>query len=618
MAQAEQILDRLAGIDYEPIGDYGIIGDCRSAALVSMRGSIDWLCWPDFSSPSLFAALLDRVRGGRFLICPHDIERISRRYVGWSAVLETTFQCSHGVICLTDFMPILTTEAGDIRRQLCRRVECLSGEAVLDVAWQPRPGYAESVPDIRQHGERDWRFDEADAAVMLHTDLPLHAVGADLVGATIKLRAGDSHAFLQSRVPHPAPSPHGNDVSRVRAAKDATLAWWRAWCDRGTYDGFHAEEVMRSCLTLKLLSYRDSGAIMAAATTSLPESLGASRNWDYRYCWLRDTSLLLQSFVDIGFEEESLAFLNWLLHVGRQPRLRPLYDLHGQQVSDDRVLGHLEGYRGVSPVRLGNTASSQLQLDIYGEVVQTAYRFVCRGGVLNRQEQALLAELGNAVCTLWREPDESIWEGRGTPRHYTYSKIMCWVALDRLADLHRRHGLALDTRRIVAERDAIRQRVEAEGYDRQVDSYVSHFGGTTPDASLLLMVRYGFHEPHDRRVRNTWRYIGSRLSSGGLLYRYPTGQQFDGVPGRDNVFLACNFWLADFLARSGEVDEAIAHFERLLRLANDLGLYSEQFDPNHGLALGNFPQAFSHTGLVTAAIAIQHALEGRRGGEIPT
>jgi GH15 family glucan-1,4-alpha-glucosidase len=494
---------------------------------------------------------------------------------------------------------------------------CLSGRVLVDVVFQPRPDYARCTPRLSPFAA-GWSADGGASAMRLLTDLPLELVEAEaLSGGAVEFVAGQQHCFMLVHA-SAADALAAERLDTDRQREENTVAWWEGWCRQGDYHGFHPDAVMRSCLTLKLLSCETSGAVMAAATTSLPESLAAPRNWDYRYCWLRDTSLLLQSFVDIGFERESEAFLGWLLHVGRKPRLQPFYDLHGRPVPDEVVLPHLEGYRGVAPVRVGNSANNQLQLDIYGELLQTAYRFVGRGGLLNDDEKALLVGLGQAVCELWRQPDQSIWESRQPPRHYTYSKLMCWVALDRLILLGRQAGLAVDEVRLRSERDLIQADIELLGFNAQLGCYVGYFGGTEPDASLLLMTRYGYLPANEARMRRTYRYIVDRLSENGIIYRYPPGEHYDGVAGAENAFMVCNFWVVDYLARSGDAEQAARLFERLLGFANDVGLYAEQFDVKSHLALGNFPQAYTHSGLVTAAMAIANAMTGKRGRQIPT
>jgi GH15 family glucan-1,4-alpha-glucosidase len=617
MGHVAAVLDRLNACDYEPIADYAIIGDCRSAALVSRQGSVDWLCLPDFSSASVFAALLDRRRGGRFLVGARNVAHVERRYVGRSAVLETTFHCNDGVLQVTDFMPMPRPADGAPRR-LQRRAQCLEGRVQMDVVYQPRPDYARCIPAWTPAAQGGWQAEGGASALLLLSDLPLElAVAESVVGGMFELVAGDQHCFVLAHAAN-MESLTGERMEPGRQHEKDTIAWWEAWCRQGDYHGFHPDAVMRSCLTLKLLTSEDSGAVIAAATTSLPESMTAPRNWDYRYCWLRDTSLLLQSFVDIGFERESEAFLGWLLHVGRKPRLQPFYDLHGRPVPDEIVLPQLEGYRGAGPVRVGNSANNQLQLDIYGELLQTAHRFVARGGRLNDDEKALLVGLGQAVCRLWRQPDQSIWESRQPPRHYTYSKLMCWVALDRLIMLKDEAGLEVDAAQLGREREQIRGDIESLGFNAQVGAYVGYFGGSEPDASLLLMARYGYLPADHPHVRGTYHFVMDKLSSDGIIFRYPPGADYDGVSGGENPFMVCNFWVVDYLARYGDGEQAAKLFERLLGFANDLGLYSEQFDTKTHLAMGNFPQAYTHSGLVTAAMAIANALKGKSGKQIPT
>ncbi|MGE5470525.1 MAG: glycoside hydrolase family 15 protein [Bacteroidota bacterium] len=604
----------LAACDYEAIGAYAAIGDCHSAALVSRSGSIDWLCLPDFSSPSIFAALLDRKRGGRFLIRPRGILRTERRYLERSAVLETTFHCRTGVVKITDFMAM--HGARETFRRLVRMVECVEGIVPVAIICQPKPDYGRAKAEFKHSGDA-WHLPLQDnGKLLLHADKPLAAGhDGDWVGGTWQFAAGERCRCVLAFAP--TQEAAGTALWSGSDSILETLSWWEHWCSRCSYDGPFPEQVMRSCLTLKLLTCRPTGAVIAAITTSLPEAMDSGRNWDYRYCWLRDTSLLLQSFIDMGFREESNAFLRWLLHVARKPRLQPLYDVHGHPVPDGVVLSHLEGYRGSGPVRIGNSANQQLQLDIYGELIQTAYRFVARGGRLNDGEKRLLTGLGDTVCRLWRQPDHSIWETRGPPRHYTYSKLMCWVALDRLLSLHQILPLDIGEPELRNQRDSIRKEIDARGFDPVRGSYVGYFGGTEPDASLLLMSRYGYLDPTDQRMSGTYRYITDRLSVDGLLYRYPPGKSYDGVESGENLFAVCSFWAVDYLARAGRVDEAQGLFERLLGLANDVGLYSEQFDVSNRQALGNFPQAFTHSGLVTAALAIEEAMKGRRGGNIP-
>jgi GH15 family glucan-1,4-alpha-glucosidase len=605
---------------YPPLADYAAIGNCRTLALVSRAGSMDWLCMPHFSGPSFFAALLDARHGGRFALTPRDITATERAYVAETNVLQTRFRCQEGELVLTDFMTIRAGDQGAMlepAHEIVRIAECTEGSIALDAFYQPRPGYAARVPQLRKRGKLGWICEHRGLAANLLSDLDFEAREAGTLTATTTLHAGERRAAVLSFCE--------NDVAVIGLLGDTpqallreTAGWWKSWCRLCTYGGPHAAAVRRSALSLKLLTYSLSGAVVAAPTTSLPEGPSGDRNWDYRYCWLRDTSLVLQSFVDLGYVQDAQAFLSWLLHATRltQPRLQVMYDVFGETTLTERKLDRFEGYRGIGPVRVGNAAHDQLQLDIYGDVIMTVDGYVKRGGSLDRSEKTLLTGFGQSVRELWRCPDRSIWEIRVPHRQNTYSKLMCWTALDRLLQLDAALALGVDRRAYAADRDSIRSDIEAHGYDAQVGSYVGYYGGRAADASLLLMARYGYVEPDDPRMLGTCRHIERTLAVDGLLYRYPPGGDYDGVRGEENLFAICSFWLVDYLARLGDVDRAAKLFERLLRLANDVGLYAEEFDAHTLMPLGNFPQAFTHVGLITAALSLEQAMRGKRGQEI--
>ena len=600
------------------IGDYALIGDCRSAALVSRDGSIDWLCWPRFDSPSVLAGLLDAGRGGRFAVRPATAFTSARRYVGETAVLETTYETATGVARVTDLMPV-TSEADKRARlwpahALLRRLEGVAGEVTLAVTCDPRPDYARTAPAPRQRGALGFAYEHRGGVLWICGDVPLRTAeaGSALEGRVTLRPAERRYLWLVAAEREPAVLPaHGDHAER---ALRASLAWWEGWVARCRYDGPYRAAVVRSALTLKLLTYAPSGAVVAAPTTSLPERLGGTRNWDYRYCWLRDASLTLQALYDLGYQAEAEAFLSWLLYATRltQPELRVLYDVYGETRLHERELAHLRGFCDSRPVRIGNDASRQLQLDVYGELLDAVYEFVRRGGRLDRPTARLLTGLGRTVCRRWREPDESIWEERGGRRQHTYSKIMCWVALDRLLRLHAERHLRVAEAVLVRERAAIRDAIERDGFDSALDSYVSVFGGRDVDASLLLAARYGYAEPTAPRMRATSRRIEERLGvGGGLLYRYHSER--DGLPAGEGAFGICSFWAADCRARQGDVDGAAAAFERILSFANDVGLFAEEIDPGSGAALGNFPQAFTHVGLIDVALTLQARTAGGSG-----
>ena len=594
------------------IADYAAIGNCRTLALVSRWGSIDWWCFPAFSSPSSFAALVDQERGGRFALGPLGGAAGIQAYVPGTNVLHTRFETPGGVLELTDFMsvPEAGVGSGAELQEIVRIATCTAGAVELAVRFAPRPHYALEQPAFAARNAHAWGFRAGDVEMELSTTAPLQPVAqpsAALVGQ-LPLKAGERHVFVL-RAPA---APTTKRAAQLHDAEDrlaATIGWWKGWSGRCRYDGPYAEAVQRSALALKLLTHRPTGALVAAPTTSLPESETGARNWDYRFCWLRDSSLVLQSFLELGYTSESDAFLRWLLHATRRtrPRLQVVYDVSGDTMLPEQTLTHLRGYHGIGPVRIGNAASQQVQNDVYGEVLLTAWRHVAGGGTLDAQEQQLIAGFAGVVCDLWRQPDQGIWEIRLPPRHNTHSKLMCWAALDRTLALHTLAPLPIDAQRVAAERDAIRADMDAHAWNPRLGSYVGYYGADATDASLLLMPRTGYIAADDPRMEGTLRTVMHQLQVNGLLYRYPPGGAYDGIHGPEHLFALCNFWWVDCLARQGRVDEAQKIFERLLALRNPVGLYAEEFRVRDGDAMGNFPQAFSHVGLITAALALQKA-----------
>ena len=602
---------------YPPIGDYALIGDCRSGALVGRDGSLDWLCWPRFDSPSIFAALLDTERGGRFQIRPAGPFRTERRYLPDSNVLETVFHTPGGAVALRDLMPVSTEEEKQVallpEHEILREVEGLYGEVAVEVLYAPRPNYGKIKPTLRQRGHFGLQCEAGSAAITLLSELPLEVTGdGSSARGTATVRTGDrTYLSLTYSAEAPAVAPPLGELARDRVSRSDR--WWRNWASRCAYQGPYRDAVVRSALSLKLLTYAPSGAVVAAPTTSLPEKLGGTRNWDYRYCWLRDASFTLRALFDLGYREEGEAFLNWILHATRLswPELQVLYDVFGDDRVPERQLPHLSGYAGSQPVRVGNDAYGQLQLDVYGEVIDAAARFARAGGRFDRDTANMLAGLGRTVCARWQEGDEGIWEGRSGRFQHTHSKVLCWVALDRLIELHQRHRVPIDVALLRRERDNIRATIEQRGYNERLGSYTRLLDGDDLDASLLTLPLYGYADAGHPRMAATCARIHERLGRDALISRYAESTQ-DGLPAGEGAFGICSFWAVECRARGGDFAGAAAAFERLLGYANDVGLLAEEIDWETGAALGNFPQAFTHVGLINAALTLAEC--GREQG----
>lgn len=597
---------------YTPIEDYAIIGDCASAALVGKNGSIDWLCWPRFDSPSIFGRILDHENGGYFQIRPVSDFEVERRYLPDTNVLETTFTTNRGVLRLTDLMPVAHREA--YRRELwpeheiLRTIECIEGTVEIDVLCDPRLEYGSVDPALSDRGPHGFFYNHGGSVLIVRSELPLVlASGRGALHSQILLKEGDRYVVsLTYDEGEPAVLPLlGEDADEKM---DRTVAYWRDWAAKCEYEGPYRDAVVRSALTLKLMTFAPSGAIIAAPTTSLPEAIGGERNWDYRYCWLRDAALTLRALYDLGYEEEGRAFFSWLLHTTRltAPKLSVLYDVHGNAEVEERTLSHLEGYRKSSPVRVGNGAHDQLQLDTYGELVSAAYEFVCREHTLDGWHARLLRSLGDEVCERWREPDEGIWEVRSGRHHHTFSKAMCWVALERLVRLHEADYVNVPVDRYREEAEAIRAAIEERGYNEKLESYVATFDGDRLDASLLLLPVYGYVDATAPRMKSTFDRIHGELARDGLMYRYPHGTN-DGLLSKEGCFGICSFWDEEMYARMGHLEAARKNLDLTLSYANDVGLFSEEIDPDTGAFLGNFPQGFSHVGLINAAITLKKA-----------
>jgi GH15 family glucan-1,4-alpha-glucosidase len=596
-----------AAARFPPIGDYALIGDCGSAALVARNGAVEWLCWPDFGSGSLFAAILDRERGGAFEVGPTSAARVHRRYLDGSVVLETRFETATGELRLRDCLAATAKGGSDVLRPehlLLREISCVRGEVEVAVRCAPRFDYGRRAAAARDRGPHGVFFSDRGAVVVLRSELPL-TLRDGAAGGTARLRAGQrARIALAFGRGEPVALPLlGEEADR---AFDDTLAFWREWSARCAYEGPFRPHVLRSALTLKLLTAASYGAIVAAPTTSLPEKIGGVRNWDYRYCWLRDACFTLRALFELGYMEEGGAFFAWLLHTAHESRtrLRVLYTVMGDSPGRERELQGLEGYRGSRPVRIGNAAENQLQLDLYGELTAAAYEYVRRGGRLGPSSARLIARLGERVCALWQRPDHGIWERRGDPARHVHSMALCWVALDRLLAMARDGHLCAPASRFARVRDDIRDAIEQRG--RSCGTYTSLFDGETVDSSLLLLALYGYVAADDPVMAATYRRIRRELAHDGLFRRYRSDTE-DGLPPGEGAFGICSFWSVEYLARVGRIEQAEDDLARLCALSNDVGLFAEEFDPRDGSALGNFPQAFTHVGLINAALAIAEA-----------
>ncbi len=594
---------------YPPISDYALIGDCASAALISRDGSLDWLCWPRFDSPSIFGALLDRECGGFFRIAPRAPYEVSRRYVGHTNVLETTFRTDGGTLCLTDLMPVADAPAYDSElwpdHEVLRRMTCTEGAVEVEIVCDPRFHYGRIQPRLEPRGQLGYFFNCRSDVLVVRSDVP-PALSADggVLSATVTLEAGaHRHVSLSYDQGEPAVLPLLGEHAERRITR--SLDYWTEWAEHCHYDGPYRAAVVRSALTLKLMTFAASGAVVAAPTTSLPEVPGGAKNWDYRYCWPRDAAFTLHVLFELGYSLEGEAFFGWLLHATRRtfPTIKVLYDVYGTSHLPEKTLDHLEGYRGARPVRIGNEAAEQFQLDVYGELVSAFFEFADHHRRLARPQRHMLRELGDTLCTLWKEPDNGIWELRRSRQHHTFSKAMCWVALDRLRQLHERDFIEASDH-WPAVQEEIRRAIETRGFNEALGSYVSTFDGERLDASLLLLSVYGYADPKGERMQGTYARLAERLGRDGLFYRFAGA---DGGWPREGTFGICSFWAVEHLVRAGQVEQARRQFEDVLSYANDVGLFAEMIEAETGDARGNFPQAFTHVGLINAALALSAA-----------
>jgi GH15 family glucan-1,4-alpha-glucosidase len=586
------------------IEDYAIIGDTESAALAGKNGSIDWLCAPRFDSPAYFAALLGTDANGYWQIAPaSEVRRVERRYRPGTLVLETVFETDDGAVRLVDCMP-----PRDEQADVVRVVEGIRGRVAMEMRLAPRFDYGRLVPALGRTDQGVFAVAGPDA-VCLRTPVSLRD-GHATASAAFTVSHGERVPFHLVWYPSHLPVPEPVDPLDLVAR---TEAWWQDWSGRCQYQGPYRDDVLRSLITLKALTYSPTGAIVAAVTTSLPEEIGGERNWDYRYCWLRDGAFTLAPLVRTGYMDEALAWRAWLLRAiaGDPGQLQLMYGVGGEHRLTELELPWLPGYEGSRPVRIGNAASEQFQLDIFGEILAVLYRAWQAGlparGDLTRSPGIDLPAVIDIVERRWREPDEGIWEVRGARQHFTYSKVAAWTAVDRAIRVAEATGRAAPLERWRRVRDEIHADVCARGFDGKRNSFVQYYGASGLDASLLLIPVSGFLPPRDPRVLATIDAIQRELSSRPFVWRYATEGGVDGLAGGEGAFLICSFWLVSALALAGRLDEAERNLEQLRALQNDVGLLSEEYDPVGRRMLGNFPQAFSHIGLLHSILTIADA-----------
>jgi GH15 family glucan-1,4-alpha-glucosidase len=590
-----------------PIEEYALIGDCETAALVSRDGSIDWLCWPTFSSAAVFAALLGSSDHGYWKIAPQDNSAQARRqYRDSTLIIETVFSTAEGDVCVVDFMPIRGKHS-----RVIRIIRGITGTVNMRMDLAIRFDYGRTVPWVTSNAEL--RAVAGSDMVVLHTNVPVRGEGMTTI-AEFAVKVGETATFTLT---------YGSSLEKVPPDVDAeklleqTARFWTRWIKKSVYKGEYKQIADRSLITLKALAYRPTGGIVAAATTSLPEDFGGERNWDYRYCWLRDTAFTLLVLLRAGFHEEAVAWRRWLLRAvaGAPDQIQTIYGIFGERELPEWEAGWLPGYANSKPVRIGNAASQQFQLDVFGEVSSALARMPEAEGDIRMSARDLQVALVNHLCGVWRNPDQGVWEVRGGPQHFTHSKVMAWVAFDRAiaaveghisdeSDPERTKYLTESLEHWKRERAAVRKEICEKGFDKEINSFVQAYGSKTLDASCLRIALVGFLPATDPRIIGTVNAIYKHLMRDGFVQRYDTSQTDDGLRGGEGQFLACSFWMVACLWLMGRQDDAKNLFRRLVGLANDVGLLSEEYDSARKRQAGNFPQALSHISLLHAAFAI--------------
>ncbi|MFF7928446.1 glycoside hydrolase family 15 protein [Streptomyces mirabilis] len=596
-----------------PIAEHGLIGDLRSAALVGTNGTIDWYCCPRFDAPSVFASILDAERGGSFELAPDVPTRTKQFYFPDTNVLITRFFADDGVGEIQDFMPVVDDSREADRHRLIRRVVCVRGALPFRARVAPRFEYG-TAPHTVHAGAGQAVFASASLRLALTSTVPIEVDGPD-VWSLFKLHEGETAVFTIDKIGGDV-APRFCAVAEAEREFNATVRYWRRWLSQSRYRGRWREMVHRSALTLKLLTYAPTGAIVAAPTTSLPEQIGGERNWDYRYVWIRDAAFCVYAMLRLGFTDEAEAFMGFVTeHVQRAPDgptgptgpLQIMYGIDGCRDLPERELPHLEGYRGSAPVRVGNAAVDQLQLDIYGALIDSLYLYDKWGKPISSAHWDSISELVDWVCDHWDQPDEGVWETRGGRKTFLYSRLMCWVAIERAMRLARHRGLPADMVRWGAVRDTIYRRIMSHGWSAERHAFTQYEDSDILDASLLMMPLAKFIAPTDPKWLATLDALGEDLVSDSLVYRYDPQASPDGLQGEEGTFSICSFWYVEALTRAGRLDEARLAFEKMLTYANHLGLYAEEIG-HTGEQRGNFPQAFTHLALISAAFNLDRML----------
>ncbi|MEU8922411.1 glycoside hydrolase family 15 protein [Kitasatospora sp. NPDC048545] len=598
------------GARYPPISEHGLIGDLRTAALVGTDGTIDWYCCPRFDAPSVFASILDADKGGSFELTAEVPTRTRQFYFPDTNVLITRFYAADGVAEIQDFMPVVDESREASRHRLIRRVLCVRGVLPFRARIAPRFAYGTEPHTVRKHANGAV-FESPSLSLALTSTAPLDSDGTD-VWSHVKLLEGESVVFALDRITDDV-HPRGCPRAEAQAQAEATIRFWRQWLGRSRYRGRWREMVHRSALVLKLLTYAPTGAIVAAPTTSLPERVGGERNWDYRYVWVRDAAFCVYAMLRLGFTSEAEAFMNFVSERGimrgggTTGPLQIMYGIDGRTDLPERELSHFEGYLGSAPVRVGNAATDQLQLDIYGALIDSVYLYDKWGQPISSAHWDEVGAVVDWLCDHWDQPDEGVWETRGGRKDFVYSRLMCWVAIERAVRIANRRGLPADLARWQRSRDAIYRQIMRQGWSAERGAFVQGLGDDVLDASVLMMPMAKFVSPTDPKWLSTLDALTADLVSDSLVYRYDPEASPDGLHGTEGTFSICSFWYVEALTRAGRLEEARLAFEKMLTYGNHLGLYAEEIGRT-GEQLGNFPQAFTHLSLISAAFNLDRAL----------